>query len=486
LIFDQCTLRTSGVRDIKRERDRRISPPLVFAKLLSPSAEDWTIQRTRIITDLRLNLRVPRESLLHALTEFQRYLSEVDVLFSLVKQPKLTEHERNQCWAYFSNSTSSKEVSSLISEYHRSRIAQDYRRDRDAVNDYLGEISFIKFTSLNEQSKAEMMKITSAPSMIPVYQVATESGRNSSKETSQRSGRTAGRGAGRGTSRRNNPGRGNASERVGGRKSSQEFVERCKLNPDTCYTCEDHGHLGRDCKHPKPLNALARDNPHRTRQESKQRSSKANGVFVTTPLRAFAIQRLPQVPKIILDSGASGGAYVSTDAGFDRRTIVSFSTGQPVTGVGAGGTTATFGGTIYIAVPAIVQVNGQRSSQEVVLRFDAVYVHRLVDGGHSLVNPNFSFVHGGVHAIVHASIDEKGGVVPNHVGLQLGAAGALADKSRRVEVTCPRDDVRGMNVMPAYRYLNKAEIEKLVRAPPMALRVFKRYLDEDIFEVHEV
>ena len=275
----------------------------------------------------------------------------------------------------------------------------------------------------------------------------------------------------------------------GGRKSSQEFVEWCKLNPDTCYKCEDKGHLGRDCKHPKPLNALARDNPHRLRQESS--NNKSNGVYttllVTKPLKAFALQRLPQVPKIILDSGASGGAYVSSDDGFDRRTIVQFSVGQPVTGVGAGGTVATYGGTVYIAVPAHRVVDGKRSVEEMVLRFDAVHVRRLVDGGHSLVNPNFSFVHdGGVHAIVHTSIDEKGGVVPNHVGLQLGAVGALADKSRRVEVTCPRDDALGMNVMPTHRYLNQAEIEKLVPAPPPSLRIFKKYLDEGIFEVHQV
>ena len=343
-------------------------------RLLSPSPEDWRIQRTRLVTDLRLNPGVQREHLLYALTEFVRYVNEVDSLFALVKQPKLQDAEKQLVWSYFSGAN--QELSKMVGEYHRARATRDRpqvgERDRDLI-DYNGEMEFIRYTLLQEQSLADIMRITSAPSAAPVYQaqIATENGRN---PTNQRSGHTAGRGAGR-TSRRNNqiqgnrnnPGRGNATEKVGGRKSSPEFNHWCKLNPDTCYKCEDKGHLGRDCKHPKPLNALARDNPHRLRQESVSRGS--NGVYVTAPLRAFTVQAMPQVQKIILDSGASGGAYVSSDAGFDRRTIVQFSVGQPVTGVGAGGTVATYGGTVYIAVPAHRIVNGKKSVEEMVLWF---------------------------------------------------------------------------------------------------------------------
>ena len=175
---------------------------------------------------------------------------------------------------------------------------------------------------------------------------------------------------------------------------------------------------------------------------------------------------------IILDTGAAAVSYVTKDEGFDIRTRVT--TDAIVSGIGNGAVSATQGGTVYAKVPATVYLpNGRQIELQEVVRFDAVLAPKLVKGGTGLLSLA-GFVHdGGVNALVRKvgpQVDPDDISHPVDMCLQLGAVGALKDRTKRIEVTFKARD--GLLWAPRMEFLSQTEIESLVPKPPKALKHF--------------
>ena len=96
---------------------------------------------------------------------------------------------------------------------------------------------------------------------------------------------------------------------------------------------------------------------------------------------------------------------------------------------------------------------------------------KLVKGGTGLLSPA-GFVHDcGVHALVRKvdpQVDLDYISHPVDMCLQLGAVGALKDRTKRIEVMFKARD--GLLWAPRMEYLTQGEIESLVPKPPKALK----------------
>lgn len=238
-------------------------------------------------------------------------------------------------------------------------------------------------------------------------------------------------------------------------KSKPSFFEFIKENPGTCFRCKKPGHLKKDC----PEN---------------QDKAAVGGAYVCLPAAYRAAPSRPDTANVIFDTGAAAASYVSSPEGIDIRTQID--TDAVINGIGNGAAVAPYGGTVYVRVPAIVYLPGGKTTErKEVIRFDAVFAPDLVKGGTGLIS-HAGFVHdGGVNGILRTSVPKTsdGDITqPQDMRLQLGAVGALKDRTKRIEVQLSSRD--GLLWLPRMEFLSQREIEALVPNPPPALKVFQQ------------
>ena len=265
---------------------------------------------------------------------------------------------------------------------------------------------------------------------------------------------------------------------------SDPFRSWISQNTNRCMSCEQMGHLRRDCPAPARLSALSPDNPLRlkagsssgSRESRDKKRSPAKGAYVIgpmMPLGAYNVERGPRIDYIV-DTVAALVSYLPSPTGMDKRTIKA--TSKPITVSGVGGTTVvTQVGVAYAKVNAYNNTTHE-STVPLVVRFDAAVVPSLRAAGVALISPQSFVYDGGFNAIQHHGKTVNGITLPGDIGLRVGAVGALRDSKYRVEIAAKYALPRAQNML-SIEWCTQEEIERIIKTrPPEGAEIEKRLL----------
>jgi hypothetical protein len=396
-------------------------------------------EATRLGTTLRSdvimrdsNVKEPN-TCVSILGEIQRYTSEANAVLQLVGLSPLVDLERK---TILIRATEGSVIQARLAECDRVSLMNDPMAEPKSFTEVM---TYLEAVFRAEADREESVR---RPATKAVVVGNARSNKKKGRELRESSGNKPPARDGKKTPEKN--------ERTSERSSFFEFI---KENPGTCFRCKKPGHLKKDCP------------------ENSDKAT-AGGAYVCLPAAYRAAPTRPDTANVIFDTGAAAASYVSSPEGIDMRTQVD--TDAVINGIGNGAAVAPYGGTVYARVPAIVYLPGGKTTErKEVIRFDAVFAPDLVKGGTGLIS-HAGFVHdGGVNGILRTSVPKTsdGDITqPQDMRLQLGAVGALRDRTKRIEVKLSSRD--GLLWLPRIEYLSQREIEALVPNPPPALKVF--------------
>ena len=400
-------------------------------------------EANRVANVLRNDVLLPSTALsgayscIAALAELRRYVAESDWTLTLCGLPILSELDKR---TVLLRATDGTVIQQKLAEMNRVSLMSDVAAEAAGFDK---SVQYLDAVFRAEAAQEELVQRPGTKT-APIVVGNARSERAKGRERRESSGRNSIKIAAK------------PKPRTG--ESRTDFYDFIKSNPGDCFRCKQKGHLQKDC----PSKGAASKNG-----ESETRSG---GAYVCLPAAYRAAPTT--VSNIILDTGAAAVSYVTKDEGFDIRTRVT--TDAIVSGIGDGAVSAPQGGTVYAKVPATVYLpNGRQIERQEVVRFDAVLAPKLVKGGTGLLSLA-GFVHdGGVNALVRKvgpQVDPDDISHPVDMCLQLGAVGALKDRTKRIEVTFKARD--GLLWAPRMEFLSQTEIESLVPKPPKALKHF--------------
>jgi len=375
------------------------------------------------------------------LGELVRYMSEASLTLGMVNQEPLTELDKR---TILSRSLDGSIIATKLAEMERVSLMNDPSSEPKSFDEAVRYLEAV-FRAEATQEELVRRKPILSPPVVASANPRISSPRNVSEK---RYGKPRGREL-RESAATGAMGKASLSRDKG---NGKEFFTFIKENPGSCFKCKKSGHLQKDCPDKVPAGG-------------------GGGAYVCLPAPVYrASPSPPNLSNVIIDTGAAAASYVSTDLGFDERTKVTVD--AVINGVGDGTAIAPFGGTVYARVPARVhRATGEIVEEKVVIRFDAVCAPKLVKGGTSLLS-HAGFVHdGGINGIVRKSTRQAVATSEENFVLQVGALGALKDRTMRIEINLFSRD--GLLWMPTLEFLKQRDIEALVRNPPEALKVFQ-------------
>ena len=398
-------------------------------------------EANRVGNTLRNDVLLPSTALsgayscIAALAELRRYVAESDWSLTLCGLPILSEIDKR---TVLLRATDGTVIQEKLAEMNRVSLMSNVAAE---ATDFDKSVQYLDAVFRAEAAQEELVQRPGTKT-APIVVGNARSERAKGRERRESSGRNSIKIA--------------AKPKPKTGESRTDFYDFIKSNPGDCFRCKQKGHLQKDC--PSKLSKNG---------ESETRSG---GAYVCLPAAYRAAPTT--VSNIILDTGAAAVSYVTKDEGFDVRTRVT--TDAIVSGIGNGAVSAPQGGTVYAKVPATVYLpNGRQIERKEVVRFDAVLAPKLVKGGTGLLSLA-GFVHdGGVNALVRKvdpQVDPDDISHPVDMCLQLGAVGALKDRTKRIEVMFKARD--GLLWAPRMEFLSHSEIESLVPKPPKALKHF--------------
>jgi len=370
------------------------------------------------------------------LGEIRRYLSDADRLLESVSLPVLTEVDRR---AILARTTDGSVIGVKLSELDRMSLMNNPKSEAKPFDE---SMTYLESVFHHEANTIDLRPRTAKTGTM----VGNATAR---KSRELRESHTRG-GAPRGNISTRPP----AEKKKGAKANTTDFIQWVKSHPGECFKCGEPGHLKRDC-------------PEKGKESKGKPALPGGGAYVCLPA---AYRALPtNLANVILDTGAAASSYVSQSEGFDKRTI--HDCDAIINGIGDGAAAGSYGGTVYARTNATVYLpNGAKVERKEVIRFDAIFAPKLVKGGTGLLS-HAGFVHdGGINAIVRKSTPAKKSdsiTAPQDMILQVGAVGALQDRTKRVEVLLTARD--GLLWAPKFEFLSQEEIEALVPNPPASL-----------------
>ncbi|CEG01051.1 Zinc finger, CCHC-type [Ostreococcus tauri] len=397
-------------------------------------------EANRVANALRNDVLLPSTALsgayscIAALAELRRYVAESDWSLTLCGLPTFSEIDKR---TVLLRATDGTVIQEKLAEMNRVSLMSNVAAE---ATDFDESVQYLDAVFRAEAAQEELVQRPGTKT-APIVVGNARSERAKGRERRESSGRNSIKVA--------------AKPKPKTGESRTDFYDFIKSNPGDCFRCKQKGHLQKDC--PSKL-------------KNGESETRSGGAYVCLPAAYRAAPTT--VSNIILDTGAAAVSYVTKDEGFDIRTRVT--TDAIVSGIGNGAVSAPQGGTVYARVPATVYLpNGRKIERKEVVRFDAVLAPKLVKGGTGLLSLA-GFVHdGGVNALVR-KVDQQ--VDPDDIShpvdmcLQLGAVGALKDRTKRIEVMFKARD--GLLWAPRMEFLGQSEIESLVPNPPKALKHF--------------